>query len=107
MELYKHSNVLIWGIKILTGIKLKSMLLAFFLGGFSNCFCFLTTRQMFEDEMERLHLFSAEDKKQEGSPSFFSFEVSFLCRKSIYKSITLIQYRPKKVLKGFLKKKGF
>lgn len=71
MELYKHSNISIWGIKILRGIKLKSMLLAFFLGGFSNCFCFLTTRQMFEDEKERLHLFSVEDKKQKGKPSWF------------------------------------
>lgn len=83
------------------------MLLAFFLGGFSNCFCFLTTRQMFEDEKERLHLFSVEDKKQKGKPRFFFFEASCLCRKSIYKNITWLQCRLKKDLKGFLETKFF
>lgn len=34
MELYEHANISVLGIKCLTGVKLKFMLLAFFLKGF-------------------------------------------------------------------------
>lgn len=53
MELYEHSNISVLGIKVLTTIELKSMVLAFFLEGFKNYFSFLTASQMFEDKKKR------------------------------------------------------
>lgn len=101
MEICQHSNISILGIKCLIAIKLKSMLLAFFLKGFLNCFSFLTQVKCLRMERKG-NIWSLLRTKSRKVVLVFLFWSKCLCRRSIYKSISLLYYRLKKVLKGYL-----